>query len=45
MMIKIVMVQKKMITMSAINFVESKVRKLIRRKIATEWRVSMVGCG
>ena len=45
MMINIVMVQKKMMTMPAINFVDSTVRKLIKIKRATDWRVSMDGCG
>ena len=45
MMINIVMVKKKMMTTPAINFVESTVRKIIRRNRATDWRVSMGGCG
>ena len=44
-MINIVMVQKKMMRMPEINFVDSTATKSRRIKIATDWRVSMGGCG
>ena len=43
--INIVIVQKKMMRMPEINFVDSTATKLIRIKIATDWRVFMGGCG
>ena len=42
-MVKIVMAQKKIMNMQAINLVDAKVRKLIGGKRAPDWRVSIGG--
>ena len=42
-MVKILMAQKKIMTMQAINLVDAKERKLIGGKRAPDWRVSIGG--